>query len=97
MVLDPKLADINFVEYLLQSFKARIQAKGKGSAQANINMGTFENELFPFPPLDEQKIIVTKLDALSNETRKLENIYNQKLTALEELKSILQKAFNGEL
>ncbi|MGH4138403.1 restriction endonuclease subunit S [Clostridium sp.] len=98
IVLDPKLAEINFVEYLLQSFKAKIQAKGKGSAQANINLGTFENELFPFPPLNEQKCIVTKIKDISIQTQKLEAIYQQKLDNLEELKkSILQKAFNGEL
>lgn len=37
-------------------------------------------------------------DALSAETKRLEAIYQQKLNDLEELKkSILQKAFNGEL
>lgn len=98
LVVNEKIADRDFIEYLLQSFKARIQALGKGSAQANINMGTFENELFPFPPINEQHTIVQKLDALAVETRKLEAIYNQKLNDLEELKkSVLQKAFSGEL
>jgi len=49
VVANPKEANVDYVEYLLQSFKVRIQALGKGSAQANINMGTFENERFPFP------------------------------------------------
>lgn len=98
IVVNPKLANRDFVEYLLQSFKVRIQALGKGSAQANINMGTFENELFPFPPVSTQESIVEKLDALSAETKKLEAIYQQKINDLEELKkSILQKAFSGEL
>ncbi len=48
VVANPKEADVDFIEYLLQSFKARIQSMGKGSAQANINMGTFENERFPW-------------------------------------------------
>ncbi len=39
-----------------------------------------------------------KLDNLSGEVKKLEAIYQQKLADLEELKkSILQKAFEGEL
>lgn len=98
LVVNEKFADRNFVEYLLQSFKVRIQALGKGSAQANINMGTFENELFPFPSVKEQQTIVQKLDALSLETKKLEAIYQQKINDLEELKkSVLQKAFSGEL
>jgi type I restriction enzyme S subunit len=98
LVVNPKIAEMNFVEYLLQSFKARLQEKGKGSAQDNLNMRTFENELFPIPPLPEQRSIVAKLDALSLETKKLEAIYQQKLADLDELKkSVLEKAFTGQL
>ncbi|MDP3360021.1 MAG: restriction endonuclease subunit S [Lutibacter sp.] len=98
IVVDEKFADRDFVEYLLQSFKVRIVALGKGAAQANINLGTFENELFPFPSIKVQQAIVQKLDALSAETKKLEAIYQQKINDLEELKkSVLQKAFSGEL
>ncbi len=98
LVVNEKFANRDFVEYLLQSFKTRIQALGKGSAQANINMGTFEDELFPFPSVNEQKAVVQKLDALSAETKKLEDIYQQKINYLAGLKkSILQKAFSGEL
>ena len=98
VVTNPKEADIGFVEYLLQSFKARLQALGKGSAQANINMGTFENERFPFPSVIEQKQIVAKLDALSEETQRLDSIYQQKLATLDELKkSLLHQAFTGQL
>tara|TARA_R110002050_G_scaffold14586_2_gene45896 strand:- start:7189 stop:8373 length:1185 start_codon:yes stop_codon:yes gene_type:complete len=96
--VNEKVADREFVEYLLQSFKVRIQALGKGSAQANINLGTFENELFPFPPVSEQKEIVDKLNQLYNECERLENVFLRKIYDLEELKkSILQKAFAGEL
>lgn len=97
LVVNSKKANSDFVEYLLRFFKARIQARGKGSAQANINMATFEHERFPFPPLSEQKAIVARLDALSAETKKLEGIYRQKLTDLEELKkSVLKSAFAGK-
>ena len=48
--------------------------------------------------LKEQQTIVRQLDALRAETQKLEAIYRQKILNLEELKkSVLQKAFNGEL
>jgi type I restriction enzyme S subunit len=98
LVVNQKIANNNFVEYMLQSFKKRLQAKGKGSAQDNLNMKKFENEYFPIPTLIEQQAIVQKLDALSAKTKKLEKIYIQKLVDLEELKnSILAKAFNGEL
>ncbi len=53
----------------------------------------------PFPKSKEQqKQIVQKLDQLQAETKKLEAIYQKKIEDLEELKkSVLQKAFNGEL
>jgi type I restriction enzyme S subunit len=53
---------------------------------------------FNLPPITEQQAIVRKLDALSAETKRLEAIYQQKINDLEELKkSVLQKAFSGEL
>ena len=55
MVVDPARTSNSYVEYLLQSLKAILQAKGKGSAQANINLATFENERFPFPPKQVQR------------------------------------------
>ena len=98
VVTNPKEADVGFVEYLLQSFKSRLQAMGKGSAQANINMGTFENERFPFPSVSEQKLIVAKLDSLREETQLLESIYQRKLDAMDDLKkSLLHQAFTGHL
>ena len=50
------------------------------------------------PLLTEQQTIVQKLDALSTDTKQLDAIYQQKINDLDELKkSILQKAFAGEL
>jgi type I restriction enzyme, S subunit len=98
MVVDPARTSFKYVEYLLQSLKALLQSKGKGSAQANINLATFENERFPFPDLATQNGIVSKLDELAEGVRGLEAMYEKKLTALAELKqSLLQKAFAGEL
>jgi type I restriction enzyme, S subunit len=98
VVANPKEAEIGFIEYLLQSFKERLQAKGKGSAQANINMGTFEHERFPFPSVGEQQQIVAKLDVLREETRRLADLYEDKASALEALKkSLLNEALSGNL
>jgi type I restriction enzyme S subunit len=52
----------------------------------------------PCPSLKDQQTIVRQLDALRAETQKLEAVYKKKIEDLDELKkSILQKAFNGEL
>lgn len=98
MVVDDNQTSNDYVEYLLQSVKARIKAKGKGSAQDNINLATFENEFFPFPDLNIQSEFVKNLHELSISIQRLELIYQQKLNSLTELKqSLLQKAFSGEL
>jgi len=98
IIVNNEVADSDYVEYLLQSFKAELKEKGKGTARDNINIGTFANQRFPFPNVKTQKIIVYQLEQLSFETQRLETIYCQKITALNELKqSILQKAFTGEL
>jgi len=64
-----------------------------------LNQGSLSSLLIPFPKsVNDQQTIVQKLDALSAETKRLEAIYRQKSLDLEELKkSVLQKAFNGEL
>lgn len=97
-VFDETKTNIDYVEYLLQSFKTILQAEGKGSAQDNINLGTFEKHYFPFPNKAKQDEIVDKLNCMRTNIAKLEQIYEQKIKNLDELKqSILQKAFNGEL
>ena len=70
-----------------------------GTSIPQINNYSFDEVYIPYPvSLTEQRAIVAKLDALSAETKKLEAIYRQKLNDLDELKkSVLQKAFNGEL
>ena len=98
IVVNNEVADSDYVEYLLQYFKAELKEKGKGTARDNINLGTFANQRFPFPDVKTQKIIACQLEELSLEIESLETIYRQKLAALKELKqSILQKAFTGEL
>ena len=98
IIPDPEKSDSGYVEYLLQLFKNELQKQGKGSAQDNINLGTFNDLKFPFAPLSEQQNISAKLDAQSEDTKRLNKIYQQKLNAITELKqSILHKAFNGEL
>ncbi|TVL97486.1 MAG: restriction endonuclease [Candidatus Brocadia sp. WS118] len=69
-----------------------------GTAQPKLNQSALNSIRIPVPPPDKQKQIIENLLSLSTQTKKLESLYQQKLTNLEELKkSILQKAFNGEL
>lgn len=53
---------------------------------------------FAMPPLNQQQLIVQKLDALDDKTQRLESLYQRKIAALDELKqSLLQQAFSGQL
>ena len=84
-----------------KSFQEKVISEGKG-AQATlpiINKSKWENlSISIHLDKDEQRKYSIILDSLSAETKRIESIYQQKLTDLEELKkSILQKAFNGEL
>jgi type I restriction enzyme, S subunit len=86
-----------FVYYFLRQFDLSKYSSGAGVPTLNRNHVHGEKVWVP-ESIQEQKSIVDEFDNLSIETKKLENIYQQKLDALEELKkSILQKAFNGEL
>jgi len=69
-----------------------------GGNQTNMRLNQVLSCPLFIPPMQEQETIAEKIDALQEETQRLESIYKQKLAALAELKqSILQKAFAGEL
>jgi type I restriction enzyme S subunit len=85
-----------FVELYLNSIK--LNDFVSGMAQPKLNQTMLNKIPIPFPSLKEQGKIVSSFDALSSETQKLQTIYHTKIKDLEELKkSVLQKAFSGEL
>ena len=48
--------------------------------------------------MEVQHSIIEKADSLREETQRLESLYQQKLTALDDLKkSLLHQAFSGKL
>lgn len=94
LIPNTKIVDLYFLYYMTHNFKF----SNTGTSIPQLTIPMIENIIIPMPAVKEQKSIVTKLDALSTQTKKLEAIYKQKLADLEELKkSILKKAFNGEL
>ena len=96
-----ELLDADFLSYFLNSQIAFDYGKTvviSSVNQANINGTKLKSYPIPAPSLSEQKTIVAKLDALSEETQRLASLYEQKLAALEALKkSLLHQAFTGEL
>jgi len=95
-----KQLDSYYLKELLSSqFYQRLMIEQAGGATIkHIYITRVDKMMVPIPTLLEQQAIVKKLDILSNETKKLETIYQSKINDLEELKkSVLQKAFSGEL
>jgi type I restriction enzyme S subunit len=95
------LLDGDFLNYFLNSQIALDYGKTvviSSVNQANINGTKLKGYPIPAPSLQDQKIIVKKLDDLRDETQRLESIYRQKLVALDDLKkSLLHRAFTGDL
>ena len=108
-LLNQRIAAIRFSKQYLPEFflyfswtnifKDQYFANETGTVgQGNVGIGAITDAKVPFLTVKEQQTIVARLDALSAETKRLEAIYQKKIVDLEELKkSVLQKAFNGEL
>ena len=97
---DSNVVNYKFLENFLNTSLSVSQLTGNisGATRPRVNLSDVRNIIIKLPSLKEQENIVQKLNALSTETKKLEAIYQQKINDLEELKkSVLQKAFSGEL
>src|SRR5690606_23973502 len=97
---NPKLILNNYLMNLLNSpfLKKILHDNEVNTARANLSLGFFNKLSIPCPTIEEQQTIVRQLDALRAKTQKLEAVYQKKMDDLEELKkSILQKAFSGQL
>ena len=96
----PCKVDSKYLYYVLNSISVKEQFYSKSKSTSginNINTEELGNSIIPLPPLEEQKEIVIILDKLLEEESKIEE-----LTTLEDQielikKSILAKAFRGQL
>ncbi|WP_461520657.1 restriction endonuclease subunit S [Porticoccus sp.] len=98
---DREVLNDSFLKYLLMSppIQRRIHEKGTGATATGIKASLLKKIPIEFPGcLEEQAAIVEKLNSLTTHVERLEEIYSEKhewLTALK--KTLLQKAFSGEL
>ncbi|MBK9306480.1 MAG: restriction endonuclease subunit S [Nitrospira sp.] len=89
--------------YLLFALRDRINSSDNVLSSAahgtlKIDSDELKSVMIPVPSRGHQQRVVTTIDSLSEETQRLESIYQQKLAALDELKkSLLHQAFTGEL
>jgi type I restriction enzyme S subunit len=108
-MLNQRIAAIRFSELYLPKFflyfswtnifKDQYFANETGTVgQGNVGIGAITDSKVPFIQLSEQKAVIQKIDIIFSETQKMEAIYQKKIADLDELKkSVLQKAFAGEL
>ena len=90
--------DSDFLRYYLEYSTKVMRDEAKGTTQKFVGLGYLRNFTISLPDLDTQKKVVCQLKRLNKQTQSLESKYQQELNSLEELKkSILQKAFEGEL
>ncbi|MDO8340683.1 MAG: restriction endonuclease subunit S, partial [Candidatus Woesebacteria bacterium] len=86
--------------YLLMSPQIFKQANdgATGAAQKTVSLKLLRGFQVPRIPFELQHEIAAKLKAVSEETQRLESLYQRKLAALDELKkSLLHQAFSGQL
>ena len=96
-----KNVNVHFITHWFRSsiFQKIIFDYSGGAAIPNVPSAKILKEIkIPCPSLKEQEKIVTEIEIVLNESKRLQGIYQRKISDLEELKkSILQKAFAGEL
>jgi type I restriction enzyme, S subunit len=89
--------------YLLFALRDRINSSDNVLSSAahgtlKIDSDELKRVMIPVPSRNHQQKVVATIDSLSEETQRLDSIYQQKLTALDALKkSLLQQAFSGAL
>jgi type I restriction enzyme S subunit len=108
-LLNQRIAAIRFSEKYLPKFflyfswtnlfKDQYFANETGTVgQGNVGIGAITDAKVPFIKIKQQEEFISKIDVILAETERLGNIYQKKLNDLDEMKkSILQKAFAGEL
>jgi len=90
-----------FLKYWMESksFQYQIEEHSKGAAIKNVaSVKILKEIVVPLPKIEQQQSIISELNILSHKSEKLYFLYKKEMAALDDLKkSILQKAFAGEL
>ena len=97
---DRRIVNYNFLEYFLNTSLSvsQLTKNISGATRPRVNLSNVRSIIVPLPPIIVQNDIVIKITKLENNIITLETAYQQNLNNLEELKkSILEKAFKGEL
>lgn len=97
---DPARINPKFLSYLIASGVSQLWLGGvkKGAAYVGINLEDLRLLPVCAPKLDQQAELVKQLEEIQEEAKRLESLYERKLSALDELKQLLlHQAFSGQL
>lgn len=86
--------DLDFIFYTLTHFQKELKHIGEGSVQDNINLGTFEDLLFPIPSLSEQTAIASVLSCLDD---KIDLLQRQNITLEKMAETLFRQWFVEEV
>lgn len=87
----------DYIKYFFRKIYEEIRLLAEGGAQPNLNVGKIKNTIIPIPPIEEQKAIVEKVNALMGLCDALEQEVEQSKAYSEQLmQSVLREVFDGE-
>ncbi len=96
IVLTPAKDKIS-LEFLKYAIK-NLEILSSGSAIPQLTIPMLREYSIPLPSLEEQEGITLKLNLLVDQVTQIDRVYQMKVEGLDDLKkSLLQKAFSGEL
>ena len=94
LIPDENFVDLSFLHYAVQG----MDFGNTGTSIPQLTVPNLTRRKLYLPSLAQQKTIVSELDAIREETQRLESLYQRKLAALDALKqSLLHQAFSGAL
>ena len=97
-VADPNNSLPEFIKWSIDVIRDRLEAFAPATAQKNINLAVLNDVEFRCPPIDEQREIVRRVEALFAYADRLEARYTIACAQVERLTpALLAKAFRGEL
>ncbi|PZO36963.1 MAG: hypothetical protein DCF19_19960 [Pseudanabaena frigida] len=98
IIRDKTLVDKPYLSKLIENLSSKVAQKAYGGAQPNISPSEIERLLIPLPPLNEQRRIVEKVEALMARSRKAKEALDAIPKLIEQFRqSVLAAAFRGDL
>ena len=92
---DRNLLYREFLYYFFLFDKTQVSASTTGSTMIHVSMENMKPRFIPIPPLNEQKRIVERIDALLPLIEKYDSLYGEKITLDNDILNILKKSEIG--